>query len=318
MIAALYDGVFGIPFAGFQRFALDQVGTLVEFDSALWINGVDHADQVHNCLLINQPDDLIARYLADYATIDLIRHHAVRAPGRAFRIEDVAPMDQFHRHPAYLELWQPAGIEQAIAIAALDPISMLMELVVLWRADPASPFSPADVAAVETLVPHALAAWRHRQLAHLREQAAPPGHPGAAIRGNAVCDANGTIYASDAHFNTTMQAHFPAWQGPELPASIRDMIRSGIGLHKAGSLDLAITPGNPRSLLTISSNAATPLTAAERRVAALYAEGLTHAQIAGRLGISTSTVRNQIAAAYRKLEIHSKAELARRIPPAEN
>jgi DNA-binding NarL/FixJ family response regulator len=55
---------------------------------------------------------------------------------------------------------------------------------------------------------------------------------------------------------------------------------------------------------------------AERRVAVLYAEGRTNAQIASALGVTSSTVRNQISAAYRKLDIHSKAELARRIPPS--
>jgi DNA-binding CsgD family transcriptional regulator len=307
--------VFGIPFGDFQRFALDRTGALVAFDSALWINGVDHADQVHSCLLVNQPGDLIDRYLAGYADIDLIRHAAVRAPGRAFRIEDVASLADFRRHRAYLELWQPAGVEHAMAIAAIDPISQLMELIVLWRGDRQAAFSADDVATIQAIAPHATAAWRHRQLAHLREQAGPPGHPGTGIRGNAVCDASGAVYASDVSFNHMLQAHFPGWRGPNLPNSVRDMIRSGIRLHKGHGLDLTITPGDPRSLLTISASPAEPLTGAELRVASLYAEGLNNARIAGQLGISQSTVRNQLAAVYRKLDIHSKAELARLIPP---
>lgn len=203
-----------------------------------------------------------------------------------------------------------------MAIAAIDPISQLMELIVLWRADPADSFNTEAVTTIEAIAPHATAAWRHRQLAHLREQAAPPGHPGTGIRGNAVCDASGAVYASDVTFNRMLQAHFPGWRGPNLPKSVGDMVRSGTRLHKAHGLDLTVTPGDPRSLLTITASPAEPLTVAELRVASLYAEGLTNAQIASQLGISQSTVRNQIAAVYRKLDIHSKAELARLIPPA--
>lgn len=70
-ITAIYDGVFGIPLADFQRFALARIGDLVVHDSAVWINGVSAANQVHSCLLVNQADDLIDRYMADYAGIEL-------------------------------------------------------------------------------------------------------------------------------------------------------------------------------------------------------------------------------------------------------
>nr|WP_310522194.1 helix-turn-helix transcriptional regulator [Polymorphobacter sp.] len=314
MIAAIYDGVFGIPLTGFQRFAVDCIGTVIDHDSAVWINGINHENQVHSCLLVNQPDTLIARYMADYAGIDLVRNHAVRAPGRAFRIEDTMPLDAWRNHPAYRELWRPAGIEHAMALAALDPISQLMELIVLWRSDAARPFTRTDVQALESIAPHAIAAWRHRQLAHLHEQAAerPALHHG--VRGNAVCDGSGTIYASDPHFNATMRQHFTGWHGPRLPDGVTAMLRSNRTTHTLAGLNFTLTFGELRHLLSISVANNAPLTNAELRVATLYAEGRTNAQIASTLGITRSTVRNQIAAAYRKLDIHSKAELARRIP----
>ena len=316
MIAAIYDGVFGIPLADFQRFALARIDALLPFDSAIWINGVDHENHIHSFLLVNQPDALIARYMADYAGIDLVRSHAVRAPGRAFRIEDTLPLAAWRAHPAYRDFWQPAGVEHAIGIAALDPISQLMELIVLWRSDADRPFTAADVAILEAIAPHAVAAWRHRQLAHLHEQAAVRPGLHHRIRGNAVCDKGGAIYASDPHFNATMRRHFPGWHGPRLPEQVGALLQGNQIAHHFAGLDFIITFGEPRCLLSISVATDTPLTTAELRVATLYAEGRTNAQIAARLGITSSTVRNQIAAAYRKLDIHSKAELARRIPPS--
>lgn len=284
-------------------------------DSAVWINGVSEADQVNNCLLVNQPDDLIHRYLADYAGIDLVRNHDVRSPGTAFRIEDTMPLAAYRRHPAYSEFWSPAGIEHAMAIAVTDPISQLMELVVLWRADAVQPFSDADRQALQDVAPHAIAAWRHRQLMHLHEQASAQPGLQLRVRGNAVCDANGAIYASDPHFNTVMRAHFDGWQGPLLPIKARAMVAAGRLAESIAGLDFVLAPAVPRSLLTVSVAADATLTTAESRVAALYAEGRTNAQIAAALGVTQSTVRNQISAAYRKLDIHSKAELARLIAP---
>lgn len=130
-----------------------------------------------------------------------------------------------------------------------------------------------------------------------------------------MCDGNGAIYASDAHFNTALAAHFPGWQGPALPAVLRAQIAIGSGTFRVAGLDFALEVGDARHLLAVSVVDDEPLTAAERRVAVLYAASHSTAQIATALGVKNATVRNQISAAYRKLDIHSKAELARRIPP---
>lgn len=315
LIAAVYDGVFSIPLTGFQRFALDQLAAVVAFDSAVWINGVSEADQVHSCVLVNQPDDLIPRYMAGYAGLDLVRNHAVRHPARAFRIEDTMPLEQYRAHPAYRDFWSANGIEHAMAIALTDPVSQLMELIVLWRADADLPYSDADRAGLEVLAPHVVAGWRHRQLAHLHEQASTRPGLQARVRGNAVCDTSGAIYASDPQFNSLVGAHFPSWQGPALPPLLAAMVAGGTASLRVAGLDFALDAGTPRSLLTVSVAEDAALTASERRVAVLFAEGRTNAQIAEALGVTASTVRNQISAAYRKLDIHSKAELARRIAP---
>ena len=59
------------------------------------------------------------------------------------------------------------------------------------------------------------------------------------------------------------------------------------------------------------------LSARERIVARHVAEGLTYKEIAARLDISPATVRNHIQAIYRRLGIHSNAELATQLLTAE-
>jgi len=55
------------------------------------------------------------------------------------------------------------------------------------------------------------------------------------------------------------------------------------------------------------------LTTAERAVVALVLSGWSNAQVALRRGCSARTVANQLASAYRKLGVGSRAELAARV-----
>ncbi len=59
------------------------------------------------------------------------------------------------------------------------------------------------------------------------------------------------------------------------------------------------------------------LTASEERVARLAAAGLTNRQVADRLQISRKTVEAHLGRAYRKLDVHSRAELGARVGSGE-
>ena len=59
------------------------------------------------------------------------------------------------------------------------------------------------------------------------------------------------------------------------------------------------------------------LTESERRVAELAASGLTNREVAARLFMSPKTVEANVARAYRKLGIHSRAELGARLADAQ-
>jgi DNA-binding CsgD family transcriptional regulator len=74
-----------------------------------------------------------------------------------------------------------------------------------------------------------------------------------------------------------------------------------VGGHKLTELRLI-----PRSLLD-------SLSAREREVAELIAEGFTHKEIARSLGIAPTTVRNQTARIYEKAGVSSRAALTRAI-----
>jgi DNA-binding CsgD family transcriptional regulator len=55
------------------------------------------------------------------------------------------------------------------------------------------------------------------------------------------------------------------------------------------------------------------LTEAERRVAELVAEGRTNRDVAATLFVTEHTVEAALTRAYRKLGVHSRAELTQRL-----
>ena len=51
-------------------------------------------------------------------------------------------------------------------------------------------------------------------------------------------------------------------------------------------------------------------------MAALAAQGLSHKEVAQRLGLAPATVRNQLAQVYQRLEVHNVIALAQAMQQA--
>jgi DNA-binding NarL/FixJ family response regulator len=79
-----------------------------------------------------------------------------------------------------------------------------------------------------------------------------------------------------------------------------------LGLAERGNEEIAATGARPRKVLRTGLDA---LTASERRVAQLAAEGMTNKEIAQTLFVTSKTVEVHLSSAYRKLEISSRAQL---------
>lgn len=66
-------------------------------------------------------------------------------------------------------------------------------------------------------------------------------------------------------------------------------------------------------IMTIEGAALAPLTDAERDVVMLVILGLSNKEVAEQRACSARTVANQLASAYRKLEVGSRGELVARL-----
>jgi DNA-binding CsgD family transcriptional regulator len=95
----------------------------------------------------------------------------------------------------------------------------------------------------------------------------------------------------------------------------RERLREGIdlarrvgalGLAERANEEIAATGARPRKVLQTGLDA---LTASERRVAQLAADGMSNKEIAQTLFVTIKTVEVHLSHAYRKLQIRSRAEL---------
>jgi DNA-binding CsgD family transcriptional regulator/tetratricopeptide (TPR) repeat protein len=103
-------------------------------------------------------------------------------------------------------------------------------------------------------------------------------------------------------------------------AEARDVLRRALELAEVvgaaplaerARTELTATGARPRS---VRLSGVESLTASERRVAEMAADGLTNRQIAQALFVTPKTVEVHLSSVYRKLEIASRSELARVLP----
>jgi DNA-binding CsgD family transcriptional regulator len=102
----------------------------------------------------------------------------------------------------------------------------------------------------------------------------------------------------------------------------RERLRKGVdlalgigalGLARRANEEIAASGARPRRVLRTGLDA---LTASERRVAQLAAEGMSNKEIAQTLFVTIKTVEVHLSHAYRKLEISSRAQLGEALIPA--
>lgn len=316
-IADLYGGVFREPFADFKQRSMERLRNVIPFDSGVWASGMTSTNTVSSLTLVDHDPSLLLSYALNWQTHDLVRAAAVANPGVAYRYEDLMSLAEYRQTAIYREFTSLAGIEHTLGTVQNDPAADVGELIFLFRKDRAAPFTDEERDLAQLIAPHMVGAWRQRQIAHDYEAAMAGASPWPVVGVQAVIDDSGFIHASDDEFGLAIRTTFPDWRGPNIPTSAMGVLTSADGAVSAGGLDFSLVRGEQRHILAVArSDREERLTRAETRVAALFADGQTHSQIARRLGVSQSTVRNQIAAIYRKLDIHSKAELARLMPAA--
>ena len=301
-----YAAAADVPLPRFKDWAFATLRDLIPHDSAVWGIGRQAADAIHIVHLRGQPPALIAAYERDLTGADFVRAAAAAAPGRTVQLADLVDRTTYEAMPVYAALCRPFGIEQALATFMRDTPTGLDHLIVLWRADAAQPFSPAQRALKQTLTPHLIAAHRIAQRLHLAD-AATAGSPA----GHALADRAGALHSFDTRFVALLRRGWPDWMGPLLPEPLRAALRAGADTLRSGGLMITVASRGELRELCVAADRAARLTDAERRAALLFADGATFRTVAAACGVAPATARNHLQRAYAKLGVSDKAALAR-------
>jgi DNA-binding CsgD family transcriptional regulator len=280
------------------RWAADQLSGIVGFDAA-WCGWADMLPPIVNIIgttLLNLPEDYVAFW-------DEIKYDDVLA-------DDVVSMAESGRQWAQ---YDRSGARQTEGMIALADRYGLRKLSVVTR--PVNPLRPqlfisayrggagARPLTGRELIFLACALDHVQSVLDQGEQA-----DGAALR--LLVDNRGRPVAGSA-------AALELWMGCRIdPASGRAKASFADTLRARGLR--AVTNPTPvagghvlTELRLVPERSSDSLSAREREIADLIAEGQTHKEIARSLGLAPATVRNQTARIYAKVGVSSRAALTR-------
>jgi DNA-binding CsgD family transcriptional regulator len=286
----------------FRRRLLTALSILVPFGKAIWA-----AASLAGGMSLRAPElfGIDRAALGDYeraSYVDPRLATVLGSPGVALaysaRPDDPGP---------YLDMIAALGVAHFISIAQYDRPLELAGGLVLFRSSAAPAFTEDERLLVEAAFPHLMAGWTDSQLADLVRQA-----PGRSRLPAASAAAHGPLLlAADPDFAPMLRREWPGWSGPRLPAALIDPASGAPrSRHLGKAVVVSARMAVDTALVTVRERTpADSLTTRELAVARLCAEGLSYKEIARRLGVAPATVRNQIAAAHRRLGVTRNSEI---------
>lgn len=304
LIYDLHAGSRAMPPATFQDWAIARLRRELPFGSAWWGVAVMEGggeNVLHSATYGTRGD--FAREIHAIRERDDVRRRLLDPPG-ATALKAGHSADRFlRRFDARHDL------HSILATAVPDSSGKLMQFISLYRPESERPFTPAERALKETLVPHLMQAWEANWEANWEVNwEVAPRAVGAAP--TALLSEDGEVIDADPRFAALLRAAWPSWCGKRLV--LRDAGFEGPRAATA-TLRLALLPGGAPGTRRVSleANRSGVLSAREQAVAGHYASGLSYKEIAKVLGITPETVRSYIKTCYLKLEVGNKVQLQR-------
>jgi DNA-binding CsgD family transcriptional regulator len=201
--------------------------------------------------------------------------------------------------------------DTAHALAFIDGNVTASEFcgVSLWRADKRRPFTPTEGKTASRLLSHMILARKMNQRVHAQAE------PASSV--NVRCNADGQLYLVNQRAIELLRLEWTEWGSPLLPKQLMLSLRQSRenAYHGDAITVRAKMDGEILNLAITQNTPPAGLTSAEWRVAVLAMEGRRYKEIGRELGISPATVRNQLHAIYRKLNVSNKTAIAAALAP---
>ncbi|WP_291998389.1 LuxR C-terminal-related transcriptional regulator [Candidatus Accumulibacter sp. ACC012] len=306
LILRLYREGREVPLGSYQAWALEQLQSLLTFDSAWWGNVAADPPALHNVFLHNCDESILREY-APWLEQDFFCAALLASPGVAVNMSDLTTRARYVRTALYRRLGRRFKVEWSLGTLLIEPSSSLHEFLTVWRHDHKRPFSEPERQIKELLMPHLVEMHRAVRLRHFLKT------PNGINREWAVVDARGIVHEASPAFIALVSMRWPHWQGSALPEALLSCVRAGQA-YLSSELRVDVTScGELRYLSPRLDGVLAQLSPREGEIATRYATGETYSAIAGSLLLSPATVRNHIAHCFRKLGVNNKAELVRRL-----
>lgn len=297
-----------------ERFQDEAVAVLrgaLRFDVSMWGSATvqDAVIRPHSYHVTGITPERSAEAYIAYEAVkegDWVARTAIARPGTCVSFDGRAPPGV--ADSGWLAFLEAFDIRHALSTMLVQPISKLAVFLSLYRANLDDPFAEDERRLLEALVPILAYAWDVNRL-HAMEAGRVARDPDA---GTAMADAYGFLHVAEPRFEQVLRAEWPAWSGPTLPDQLLTLIARG-GTWRGSSMAVRAAPpvngfttlrAQPRSL-------ADRLSAREREIARMWADGKQTEEIAGALGLRPVSVRNRLQRIYLKLEVHGRLEMLR-------
>lgn len=305
-VLALHTKSRELPVRAFQAFAFERIKEVIPFDSGLLARGTVQGavPYAHDFHLDGQSPALMESW-EQIKGLDKVTFETVGNPGhsRAYVTSEV-----YADAPPVLAHCERFSIRHLLSTASIAQRAGSYGVLSLYRHDVAHPFSEAERAMMELLVPHVWESSRQAHLTSLRNVTRAP----AQAAHSAIINRIGIVLEAEPAFVDLLAQRFPEWNGPGLPRSLLELAKLHAPERRSiGTLTFWVDPSSDvslvraRALLPVDS-----LSDRERKVAELFASGESTKETAHKLGIAANTVRVHVSRIYEKLGVVNKAELA--------
>jgi DNA-binding CsgD family transcriptional regulator len=305
LLLDLYQGSRKIDVGRFQHWALEQVKSVLPFDSALWAHGMLNGSEIviHNAHLYNLPREMFREYGQlrgeDPILLEIYRNKGTTINLNLAQLRPRAKPDSHHKR---------YNINYVLSTMTVDPVTRSLSAISLYRSDTRQPFNELERVLKQNLMPHLVGIFADKKLQQVLHFA---NNHERLNYVSALADHTGLLQFAEREFVELLRSEWLQWKALKLPEELVSCANSKSPQPYIGnSIVVKFIPmGSAVGLKARIKESYDSLGRRERQVAELYAEGQTYKQVAKTLKIAPSTVSNELHSVYIKLNIASKPQL---------
>jgi len=292
------------PATEFLRQAIQAVRETIECRSVWWGLALDRGRSLDILLadFAGLPDSL-AKDWRNLSEFDPFAHEMRTDAGRVKRL--CIEEGRIQRLPVLTEFAHRYGIRYVMGVCLNDESTGQWFYTVMYRNADDPAFSDHDAALFLQFMRHVVQLW------NFSLQDSLCGHSFGDIVRVALARNDGHLFYAGPELCEVIYSQWPDWDGMALPVELAARfvaLPCSVKLAN-GMIDMQARGENVQLMLN-PADAVPALSPRERRVAHLFATGLTYKEIARELKLSPATVRTYLRKAYERLGVSNKMQLS--------